>query len=611
MFHSASKSILCKSGTSSVTLCTLQQVLDQDHHPLSHQVRVAGPSERGVKFVRPYQLPHRPRHTSDSELIDIQKHSTTDQVILNCTKSIITGNIVQDGPAADFQISSQIPAPAFPKNSDIFFLSSNPFPGLEHEITAIVRSSVTSDAAESPDCLMIYDCSSQKWRRTGRVESGSRCMYTSDNHPRQVLVSNEKSFRLCDHRVSESSASSLLIFCAEKNPHLIPFEEIMSCTSLRCTPHQHLLLSDMHVVVVDERFPAGSLMLMAHCMESRTGTRLSRIRCQETSFARRMRDESDVLVLVSNEHCICLMCLSPVRGVMQPQLSDSAVHTFHLNDFPDALSFSGYDSSRMSRPRDLCIQGLDLIPSPAGFSLVAVTRNCDLFLQDLDLVKDKSEDITADSGEPGDRSGSFSCTRTDASLSLNPQTAEYLNHSIFHISAGMRSLSVQAKGRAANSSKHSSHPCKQPVSCKCCPEWHSGNSIADLHTDTRSSHQPQQQQSSLFLDKLQKFTPLFEQSACRSSGAGGEQTEQEHDEHEGLPDQPLRNLLSNNLLKTWALSPHSQVCSFDRAADFPCCNEFYYPAAGRCRQSGAGQAFLLLNTQINAEPCVKTAASSA
>lgn len=384
IFHPETRSILCKSGTSSVTLCCLEQV-PPDQHPLSHRVRSGDPSDSAVRFVRSYPLDRRHRKQSAGvlDLVDIQKHRTSDHILLNCVNGACIGRISKDGAAAEFEILSRIPVPAFPKSADLVFLSTNPFVGLEHEITAIVRSGHAAEASKT-DYLMIFDCRSQLWRKTGKtgLTSGTRCMYSSNDHPRQVLVADDHSFKLCDHRVSESAAS-LLIFSSRKNAHLFPFEEIMSGTSFT-RAHQHLVLSDMHVDLVDERFPGDSLLQVAHCADSRPGNRVSRIRCQEVSSGDRMPDQApDALVLVSNDHLVCLLCLSPTRGVVQPQLCDSLVHAFHLNDFPDSLSSSGCDSwqSRMSRSRDLSIDGLDLIPSPAGFSLVAVTRNGDLFLQ--------------------------------------------------------------------------------------------------------------------------------------------------------------------------------------------------------------------------------------
>lgn len=387
IFHPETRSILCKSGTSSVTLCCLEPV-PPDQHPLSHRVRAADATDRGARFVRSYplDLPDGRKQSASPQLdlVDMQKHRAGDQILMNCVKSACIGSISKDGAAAKFDILSRIPVPTFPKSADFVFLSTNPFAGLEHEVSAIVRSGHAVESGKS-DYMMIFDCRSQCWRTTGKtgLTSGTRCMYSSNDHPRQVLVADDHSFQLCDHRVSESAAS-LLIFSSHKNAHLFPFEEIMSGTSFTRS-HQHLVLSDMHVDLVDERFPGDSLLQVSHCADSRPGNRVSRIRCQEVLSGDRMQpgQAADALVLVSSDHLVCLLCLSPVRGVVQPQLSDSVVHTFHLNDFPDLLSSSGCDSwqSRMSRSRDLCVEGLDLIPSPAGFSLVAVTRNGDLFLQ--------------------------------------------------------------------------------------------------------------------------------------------------------------------------------------------------------------------------------------
>ena len=541
IFHPASRSILCKSGASSVSLCCLEQVQQHDPHPLSHRVRAAGPAHGTAQSVRAYSLLSSGlrQHVPDSDLVDIQNHRSGDQILLNCGKSACIGSISND----EFQISSRIPLPAFPKSANLALLSTNPFAGLEHEITAIVRSDHSAESGRA-DYLMIFDCKSQSWRTTGiiGVTSETRCMYSSNDHPRQVLVADDHSFKLCDHRVSERTAS-LLIFSSHKNAHLFPFEEIMSGTNFS-TAHQHLVLSDMHVDLVDERFPGDSLLQVTHCVDRRSGTRLSRIRSQEITFGDRMQDQ--VLVAVSNDYCICLLCMSRTRGVtVQPQLLDSAVHTFHLNDFPDALSCSGCDSwqSRMPRQRDLRVEGLDLIPSAAGFSVAAVTRNGDLFLQDFEQGNESE----------GRRGTSFSM-QSDASLDL--RTTKYLNYSIFNLSARKGSQSVR-KG-TTNSLKE-----RQPSACKCCHEWHSrtSNSIAEDPPAGRTGLQ-YGQQPSLFLDRLNKFSPLFEQTACTPEMA--EQTVG----HEGLPKW---NLLTRNLLHAWSLP--SQVCS---KADFTCRNEFYY-----------------------------------
>lgn len=525
LFQPSSRSILCKSGPSSVTLCCLQEA-QQDQHPVSLQVKAVLSNRQSMPSFS-LLSPDERSLVPDANLIDIQKHRSNDQILLNSGKSACVASITSDEEESKLKIVSRIPAPAFPKCTSFAFLSSNPFPGLEHEVTAVVRS---NQSGGGTDYMMIFDCKSHKWRTCGRadVSSPTRCMYTSNDHPRQVLVADDHSFKLCDHRVSENTAS-LLIFSSHKNAHLFPFEEIMSGTNFS-SAHQHVLLSDMHVDLVDERFPGDSLLQLSHCVDHhRSGTgRLSRIRSQEVSFGERMRNQ--VLVAISNDHCISVMFLCPTRGLtVQPQLSGSPVHAFHLNDFPDTLSLSGCDSwqSRMLQQSDMYIEGIDVIPSAVGFSLVAVTRNGDLLLQDFEEQAD----------ECTNRNGTSFSMKSDAFLDLT--TTEYLNYSIFDVSTRKRSQSVR-KG-SANSSKEG-----QPFTCKCCHEWHASNSIASAPPSALTACDGQQ--PSLVLDRLNSLTSLFDQAACMPA----DQTAR----HENLPKW---NILSHNLLSAWSPSP--QVCS--------------------------------------------------
>lgn len=340
----------------------------------------------------------------DVQNIIIRKCGSKAMLYINCSHVI---NVCQfeysddDSRPAIIELDTINPGKCDISSKSLFkLISPNPHEGLDHEFITLSKS--TKDGGK--EHLMLYDMTKDciKWSYEHTSCPKPECkLYNIQNvdyskiHPRVCFMSDEHSFGSVDMRISSSSAASYrcLLKSGQQNHQMFDFETIFGSALYSGHDHQHIVLSDYHVNLVDDRYPNNSLIQWSHSLDqNNTSERLKYCK----SFKLRSTDDSDThVVSITNGQRVCLLSLSPQDHssdvtILQPKSLHSPLHVFSLTDClkfqrlattenPDRRSF-GKIETRLNNSR---LDGFEIIPQDDGsFSIFGLSNYRDLFCQD-------------------------------------------------------------------------------------------------------------------------------------------------------------------------------------------------------------------------------------
>lgn len=276
---------------------------------------------------------------------------------------------------------------------DLIFKTLTPNPFIDSElVTCISTTSVMNDdttdtlslnasfPCKQSICLIDVNRKMCKFSmKLDCIESSEKPVascYASQDHPRNVLLCNSNSFWLLDSRNPCYSNRSPILIASHEDRHLYSFEKFQGSIQFPLRPQQHLIASNYHLFLVDERFPQRILMQWSHCMDTDVGKNVNFLKCHDKSMTKRSNNyppnspekeeeefepsvsDSCCLVYMSNTCSVCLLSLDSLKGqvnreesgrrsreqaVVQPYSLHAPLHVFHLKEFVKKHSFPAFD----------------------------------------------------------------------------------------------------------------------------------------------------------------------------------------------------------------------------------------------------------------------------
>lgn len=242
-----------------------------------------------------------------------------------------------------------------------------------------------------------------------RTEVKDNCLYICKGHPRLAVLGSEDSVVLYDCRRAETFNPRVLIHVGVANANTLDYEKAVSVTGIENVPHQHIVLTTFHLLLIDQRMPGRCVLQWRHSLDNTLNNRLNLV----TSHA--LKDQRNI-ISACNGDTVCLTSLkynheaSEAFNFPQVHSIHSPWHAFCLKSYNISMesqiasqskavvlsSSTCSTSARTSPPsrahlcEDICsddrIVGLVSITSPSyGFTIVTSTQFGDIFMQDFVL----------------------------------------------------------------------------------------------------------------------------------------------------------------------------------------------------------------------------------
>lgn len=312
-------------------------------------------------------------------------------------------------------------------------VASNPF--IDNELVSCLSTQTCNEPAEKyADSSSYFQCMTDDVICLIDVERGQSkhsinrhqtqrkshllTAYPSQDHPRHVITADKHNMYLIDSRIH--SAKKALLLISDDNRNLYAHEAFQGCLTFPMRPQQHLTLTNYHVGLVDERFPARILLQWSHSMDTDCKHNMNFLKVfsaknnnnnrhdkdtrpenyDDNSASQKQVKRDSCLVCLSNASSVCMLSLEYLKGldVLQPYSPDAPLHVFHLKECAKQHSFStcheklrqDTSSSAATFASDFsgrlsCLTGLDIV-SPLGssstFSMIGLTERGDVMIQD-------------------------------------------------------------------------------------------------------------------------------------------------------------------------------------------------------------------------------------
>jgi hypothetical protein len=338
-------------------------------------------------------------------------------------------------------------------NREYYFKTATTNPFLKNELVSCLCSGVSSQSGSFPDsaflkcttddiiCLIDIDKGICKhFMNTKDIEKKSplSTCYPSLDHPRHVFAADKDNMWLIDSRI-QSPKTALKMISTECR-QMYPQERLSGCLAFPLRPQQHLILSNYHVGLVDERFPSRILLQWSHSLDTDGKLSMNFLKFLSTHELTNKTDDEDTttrkpvdtsaagltsrvessttdscLVYMSNTSSVCMLSLEYLKGGTrcQPYSLHAPLHVFHLKEFVKRHSFSRCQEKQSQEKGESsktgvtsackavfagschlssCLTGLDIVSSSSlgsMSSMIGVTERGDVMIQDF-LFQSKS-----------------------------------------------------------------------------------------------------------------------------------------------------------------------------------------------------------------------------
>ena len=353
-------------------------------------------------------------------------------------------------------------------------LIPSPHEGMDDEVLTVISLKDGKEAFRLYDMtdqsiVYSYDHKTDECPNPKCSGDTTNSLYFNPTHPRLFYTSNFHSFGLIDMRCYNDAFNTYrcLLKSGHQNHLMYDFETIYGSFPHAGSPHQHVVVSDYHLNLVDERYPTNSLIQWSHSLdENNTSNRLK----FGQSFKLNNDDGTDTSVIaVGSRERICMLSLAPQPPnhevvILQPKSLHSPLHVY---SFSDCIKFTRLQSTEPfgrseKRYNQSKFNGLHIVPSNHGkFSIFGLSNYHDIFCQDF-VPKEHEEQF---------ESWHFHKPGKDV-VKLDERTQKYCEQTFTDLENRLMAVDVIVTGekKKQREPRHR-YDEEEDELCKCCTNW--------------------------------------------------------------------------------------------------------------------------------------------